>query len=83
MRGLLTSLTDAPHRSMVYSIMQTLDIIGTLIGGPLWPFIYHVGLGMGGVYTGLPFIVAAGMFLLVFGTIEVCRAAVSGQTWLS
>ena len=69
-------MTDAPHRSLVYSIMQTLDIIGTLIGGPLWPFIYQVGLGIGGIYIGLPFIVAAGMFLAVFGTVEVCRGVI-------
>ncbi|OIW32352.1 MFS general substrate transporter [Coniochaeta ligniaria NRRL 30616] len=60
-RGLLTSLTDAPHRSLVFSIMGTLDIMGTLIGGPLWPAIYHVGLGKGGLCVGLPFAVAAAM----------------------
>jgi len=74
-RVLLTSLTDAPHRSLVFSIMGTLDIIGTLIGGPLWPAIYHVGLGIGELYTGLPFIVAAAMFVLVFGTVEITRVS--------
>lgn len=55
--------------------MGTLDIIGTLIGGPLWPAIYHVGLGIGELYTGLPFIVAAAMFVLVFGTVEITRVS--------
>ncbi|KAK6081575.1 ATP synthase F0 [Seiridium cupressi] len=75
-RGLLTTLTDAPHRSLVFSIMGTLDIIGTLIGGPLWPAIYHVGLGLGGLYVGLPFIVAAAMFALVFASVEVTRVSI-------
>lgn len=74
-RGLLTALTDAPHRSLVFSIMGTLDIIGTLIGGPLWPAIYHVGLRMGGLYIGLPFLVAAALFALVFASVEVTRVS--------
>jgi predicted membrane-bound spermidine synthase len=75
-RGLLTSLTDVPHRSLVFSIMGTLDIMGTLIGGPLWPAVYHVGLGIGGLYIGLPFIVAAAIFALVFGTVQASKASI-------
>lgn len=60
--------------------MGTLDIIGTLIGGPLWPAIYHVGLGIGGLYIGLPFIVAAAMFALVFGTVEVSKVSIGSVT---
>lgn len=59
--------------------MQTLDIIDTLIGGPFGPFIYHIRLGRNSIYSGLPFIVAAGMFLLVFGSVEICKVAVIGN----
>ena len=56
--------------------MGTLDMIGTLIGGPLWPAIYRVGLKLGGVYVGLPFMVATAMFALVFVSVEVVKYSI-------
>ena len=53
--------------------MSLLDIAGTLIGGPLWPAIYVVGLKLGGLWIGLPFDLAAVFLLLVSFTIEIAR----------
>jgi len=50
-----------------------LDVIGTLIGAPLWPAIYQQGLKAGGLWIGLPFGVAAILLATVSLTIETSR----------
>jgi len=53
--------------------MSMLDVIGTLIGAPLWPAIYQQGLKAGGLWIGLPFGVAAILLATVSLTIETSR----------
>ena len=72
-RGVLTSITAPKHRALLYSIMSMLDVFGTLIGAPLWPAIYHLGLKASGIWIGLPFIVAACLFAIVSLTVEASQ----------
>lgn len=74
-RGVLTSVTSSQHRALLYSIMSMLDVIGTLIGSPLWPAVYRFGLKAGGIWTGLPFGVAAIMLVAVSLTVEISHFA--------
>lgn len=70
-RGVVTSVTSSRHRALLYSIMSTLDVIGTLMGTPLWPAIYRFGLRDGGIWTGLPFGIAAILLAAVSLTVEI------------
>ena len=56
--------------------MSMVDIVGSLIGALLWPAVYRLGLEAGGWWTGLPFAVAASMFVLVLSTLEISRLTV-------
>lgn len=72
-RGAITSLTAVHDRALIYSTMSMLDTIGSLIGAPLWPLVYRLGLKAGGFLLGLPFAVAAAMFALVYSSVEVAK----------
>jgi len=70
-RGVVTSITSSQHRALLYSIMSMLDVIGTFIGTPLWPSVYRFGLKLGGIWTGLPFGIAAITLAVVSLTVEI------------
>jgi hypothetical protein len=70
-RGMLASLTPSSHHSLMFSLLGTLDVLGTLIGALFWPEIWGIGLKLGPGWTGLPFAVAAVMLLLAYISVEV------------
>ena len=49
------------------------EIVANLIGAFLWPEVYRVGLTIGAMWIGLPFIVAAAMLALVYLSLEGAR----------
>jgi hypothetical protein len=72
-RGLVASLTEVQHHNLAFSTMGMLDVLGTCIGALLWAGLYDAGLNIGGWWMGLPFAVAAGMLLLVLGSVEFSK----------
>lgn len=78
-RGLLASITEKTHHSLVFSMMGMLDIAGTLIGAVLWPTVYHLGLQMGGFYTGLPFAIASALLAFVLLSVGTAVTSLPGS----
>ena len=60
-RSIGTSLVQPDEIARLYAAMGLLEGLGSLISGPLIAATFGVGLELGGVWLGLPFLVAASL----------------------
>ncbi|KAL4786967.1 major facilitator superfamily domain-containing protein [Aspergillus varians] len=72
-RSILTASTPDEHRAITYTVMGILDTVGTMVGAPVWPLVYRVGLKLAGPWIGLPFVTAAALFGGVYLTLFAGR----------
>ena len=72
-RTLVTSLVDAASLSTIYTLISVMSSIGSLVAGPLLAVIYHLGMALGDVWLGLPFLFAAGLYGLALIAISAAR----------
>jgi hypothetical protein len=61
-RGLLASGVESTHLGAVFNAAGVLESIGALVAGPLLAISFRVGLRLEGIWIGLPFMAAAGLF---------------------
>ncbi|PWY90339.1 adenylate cyclase [Aspergillus sclerotioniger CBS 115572] len=61
-RRIITSLVDAHHLGTLYTAIAVMQGIGVVVAGPTMAMAYGWGLAQGGVWTGAPFLLVAGLF---------------------
>lgn len=61
-RSLLTATVSQSHTGMLCSLMSWLESTGALVAGPLLAITFRIGLDLGDMWVGLPFIAAGVMF---------------------
>ena len=64
LRSLLASVVEPHHRGTLFNTIGMLESLGIVISGPLLAQAFRVGLGIGGVWIGLPFVIGSGLFLV-------------------
>ena len=65
-RSLITLHVSSDNISVVYSVMSMVNTITAALAGPLFNETYSVGLQLGKMWYGLPFLIAAGLVALDF-----------------
>ncbi|PYI35294.1 MFS multidrug transporter [Aspergillus indologenus CBS 114.80] len=75
-RTLVTALVEPRSLSTVYTLIGVVSSVGMLIAGPLLAGMFHLGMVLGDVWVGLPFLVAAGFYALALAGISAVRVAV-------
>lgn len=55
LRSFLTSLIPSHHIARVYTTISIVDDLGIMVGAPLLAGLFKEGLGLGGLWVGLPF----------------------------
>lgn len=73
LRSLGAGLVDAEHVALFYSGVTAVESIGMLVSGPLFAALFELGLGLGGVWLGIPFLVAAAFVLVAFAAVSRVR----------
>jgi hypothetical protein len=63
-RGLLALVVESSHLGVVFNAAGILESFGALVAGPLLAISFRVGLRLGGVWVGLQFLTAAGLFAI-------------------
>jgi hypothetical protein len=56
--SLISRLVTPDHAATLYTSVGVCEAVGFLISGPIFSWVYHWGLVLGGFWTGLPFLVA-------------------------
>ena len=65
LRSLATEMVPTNEISTMYSAITMLRAIGGSISGPIYAWLYTVGLGQNNeIWLGLPYIVAGALFLV-------------------
>lgn len=63
-RSLTTSMVEQNHLATLYTVIEVLTNGGMIIGHPLLAASFGWGMQLGEFWIGLPFLIAAGCFLL-------------------
>lgn len=63
-RSLVTGLVPPDHVGTLYSAIAISQSLGILIAGPLFAYLFRIGLHLGGAWMGLPFL-QAGLFYVI------------------
>lgn len=78
-RSLLNSLVEEHHMGIVNSLVGFMEMLGIMVAGPLLAQSLSTGMGLGGAWIGLPFLVSAVFMALVTTILCVFRPPPSRQ----
>lgn len=77
-RSFLSNLVDPRYMSLLFTSVTAVSHVGLIVGGPLLAGVFKIGLDVGDVWIGLPFLVTAILFAL--GTIAAACASASKES---
>jgi len=72
-KSIVVSLFDTGTTAIILSAVAMQQTIGAMISGPLFSYLYGIGLGLGKTWIGMPFVVLGVLFLLC------CLGLLSGR----
>ncbi|KAM3486724.1 hypothetical protein MY8738_000218 [Beauveria namnaoensis] len=75
-RSFLTAMVEPRFMSLLYSGVTSVTYAGLIVGGPVFSTVFEWGLKLGGIWIGLPFLVAAVLFTVA--TLTTLAATVTG-----
>ncbi|KAM0739785.1 hypothetical protein ACQRIT_004969 [Beauveria bassiana] len=75
-RSFLTAMVEPRFMSLLYSGVTSVTYAGLIVGGPVFSTVFEWGLKLGGIWVGLPFLVAAVLFTVA--TLTTLAATVTG-----
>lgn len=70
-KSVVTSMVEQKHLATIFTTISVLSSLGSLIGAPLLAYTFKQGLKLGGIWIGLPFLVATGCFMLALLAISL------------
>lgn len=74
-RSFLTAMVDPWYMSLLYTSVTSVTYAGLIVGGPVFAAAFQWGLKLGGIWIGMPFLIAAVLFTVA--TLTTCAATVS------
>ncbi|KAJ5676528.1 uncharacterized protein N7477_002161 [Penicillium maclennaniae] len=77
-RSLVTSLVVPDHVGTLYSAIGISQSVGTFIAGPLFAYLFKLGMHLGNAWMGLPFLQAS--LFYVIATVAVWRVRIGRST---
>lgn len=78
-RSVATSLVEQNHLATLYTAIEVVTYGGIFVGGPLLASAFRWGMRLGDFWMGLPFLLAAGFFLLALLAVVVGAARSGGK----
>ena len=63
-RSVATSMVAQEHFAALYTGISVMSYAGMLTGGPLFASTFRWGMRLGDFWTGMPYLVATGFFIL-------------------
>lgn len=73
-RSLVTALVAPDHVGTLYSAIGLSQAIGQFIAGPLFAYLFRLGMHLGDAWMGMPFLQAAVFFAVA--TVAVWRVRI-------
>lgn len=66
-------MAEQEHLGALYGAIAVFTYCGILAGGPLLALTFSWGMRIGGMWMGLPFLVAAGLFSFALMAVSFAR----------
>lgn len=63
-KSVVTRMVEQKHLATIFTTISVLSSLGSLIGAPLLAYAFKQGMKLGGVWVGMPFLIASGCFML-------------------
>jgi hypothetical protein len=63
-RSLLTAVISPENITIVYTAVALVQSVADAISGPLYSSLFSLGVSLGGIRTGLPFLASGGLFVV-------------------
>ncbi|KAE8418381.1 hypothetical protein BDV36DRAFT_308732 [Aspergillus pseudocaelatus] len=73
-RSFLTGMVDPLHVGTVFTGVTTMLYGGLVIGSPMLAKAFQWGLQLGGIWVGLPFLLAAVLFTIALGAVSAAKS---------
>lgn len=73
-RSIVTSMVEKKHLAALYTTISVLLYSGMLTGGPLFAGAFGWGLRLGGLWTGMPYLISGGCFALALLAVSTAPA---------
>jgi len=77
-RSLVTSLVSPDQVGTLYSAIAISQAVGMFVAGPLFAYLFQLGMHFGDIWIGMPFLQAA--LFHVVATVAVWRVRISGSS---
>lgn len=78
-RSLATALVPPDQVGTLYSAIAISQSLGILISGPLFAYLFRIGLHFGGAWMGLPFLLAGLLYVIATIAVWCIRVSREGQ----
>ncbi|KAF6811789.1 major facilitator superfamily transporter [Colletotrichum sojae] len=72
-KSISTVFVDAAHRTRLYSIMSLVEMVGQTYAEPMLAGLFSLGMRMGGLWIGLPYLGVAGFCALALMLLLIVR----------
>lgn len=79
-RSLATSLVEQNHLGTLYTFIEVLSQGGLIAGHPLLSSAFRWGMQLDELWLGLPFLIAAGCFLLALVAVSIVPVKMGDMT---
>jgi hypothetical protein len=63
-RALITTFVDAQHTSRLYTLIGIVEVVGAMYSGPGLAWFFTIGMQLGGLWLGLPYLWLAALCAL-------------------
>jgi hypothetical protein len=74
-RSLAVGVAGTEHAGTLYTIIATLESMGSLVAGPILSVAFNVGMSWDGAWVGLPFLAAGCLFSITLTVVCCLRMA--------
>lgn len=78
-RDVATALVPGEAVARLYAVLQTVDTVGGIVAGPALSYSFNIGTAWGGLWNGLPFALAGGLYVAVAGVVWTVRVPMMGD----
>ncbi|PWY76005.1 MFS general substrate transporter [Aspergillus sclerotioniger CBS 115572] len=72
-RSLISSLMDPTMMGVLYSTLAIMETIGSLLAGPSMAWAFRLGMNLGGVWLGMPYLISAALCASMTAVIFMIR----------
>jgi hypothetical protein len=78
-RSIASSLVNPEHIGTLYTAMGVVLTLGIILSGPVVAISFRIGLQLGGLWSGLPYVVSTALLLMTIAALSRIRPPIASE----